>query len=92
MLGIPDNDETEVIVRPPTEMEYERFKAEASKATDRPEIGLNALKVMTRGCVVYPEREAFAQLLTRYPALADSYGNELLQMAGASQSVTRKKF
>lgn len=86
------SDETEVIVRPPTGTEYDRFKVEASKAADRPEIGLNALKALTRACVVYPDKDAFSVLLDRYPAIADSYGNELLQMAGASQTVTRKKF
>ena len=86
------NDETDVIVRPPSGVEYDRFKVEASKAADRPEIGLNAMKILTRACVVYPDKDAFTALMEKYPALADSYANELLQMAGASQTVTRKKF
>ena len=76
-----------VIVRKPSRGEYKRFMSEG--ADDRKRV--NASENLVRTCVVWPERKVFDQMLEEFPGLAESYGFQVLEMAGAVEEASRKK-
>jgi bifunctional DNA-binding transcriptional regulator/antitoxin component of YhaV-PrlF toxin-antitoxin module len=77
----------EVVVRPPTDAEWDRFVAQGSDESQRH----HAPKSLARACVVYPAGDELRALLQKYPAFTVSISKELVEMAGATRAVRRKK-
>lgn len=81
-----DND-IEVVVRPASEAEYKRLRAQQSEASTEPMAG----KVFLLGCLVYPSAADFAAISARYPAVVDTFSNRLAKIAGVTKAVTDRK-
>jgi len=65
--------------------EYKRFRAKLFDEKKRPD----ALEEITRVCLVHPDKAAFEAMLVRRPALADAFGEQLLEVAGAGKAERR---
>lgn len=63
-------------------MEYKRFRAQLFDDKKRPD----ALEAITNLCRVYPDQAAYDAMLDRQPALADAFGEQLLEVAGAGKA------
>jgi hypothetical protein len=81
------DDGLEIVAKPPSEGEWERFTAMTLDDEQKPK----AMKTLVRACVVYPPKDEFVALLKERPALVGSIGKQLHEMAGAAKNVQRKK-
>jgi hypothetical protein len=77
----------QVLVRQPTGPEFERFAAAASDDARKSK----AAKMLFRDCVLHPDADELAEMLTRKPGLAITFGGECAELAGLTRSVERKK-
>lgn len=77
----------EVVVRPPTDAEWDRFVAQGADESQRH----HAPKALARACIVYPAGDELRDLLKKYPAFTVSITKEIVEMAGATKAVRRKK-
>lgn len=75
--------EHEIIARVPGRAEYRRFKTLALDERRR----VDAAETLLRDCCLYPEPKELGELLERAPALAESFGSKLLELAGMEQEV-----
>lgn len=80
-------EEEQVIVRVPSQAEYQRFLDHAAEKAKR----TRAHETLTRSCVVYPEAAEFDRLLERRPGIATVVGDKLTELAGAVEHVEVKK-
>ena len=67
-----------VVVTPPPRHKYKRFKSAVLDPKKRDA----ALETLFLDCVVWPERASIDQLLERYPGMAETFGDKLLELAG----------
>lgn len=91
-LGLDGLPETDVVVRPPTRLEYTNFKTQAAKSRNNDSAQIRLMEGLVRQCLVWPTKEEFDALLENYPALADSYSEEVMKLAGATDKVSVKNF
>lgn len=80
-------DEHEVVVRPPTDKEFERFAA--SSANDAKL--LSAMNTLVLDVTLHPSREEMKALFKRRPGLGASLGKQVVKLAGANLEVEVKK-
>lgn len=85
-LQVVETKRGEVLVRAPKRGEWKRFKAAAINEKQR----ADATENLVRSCVVYPAEAEFTKLLDRYPALADSLGEVVVDLAGAEDALVGK--
>jgi hypothetical protein len=76
-----------VYVRRPSRAEYKDFRAAASN--DKKQAA--ALETLLCTCVVYPSGAAFQAMLDEAPGLSETFGEELLKIAGLAVSADSKK-
>lgn len=76
-------DEVIVVVRAPTNPEWDRFTAMILDDDQK----ANASKTLARACTVWPDAEIYKQR----PALVGTVVSQLREMAGSVKSVSRKK-
>lgn len=82
----------DVIVRPLTRAEYDRFVQDGAKARQRGD-SLSPLYANTvRSALIAPDTATFDHDLNRLPALAEGFVEELLKLAGVTEKVEEKAF
>ena len=79
--------EHQVIVRPPTRGEYQRFKEMGFDEKKR----TKAHETILRSCCVYPTPEELDALLEKRPALATNFGAKVTDIAGLEHEAEAKK-
>jgi hypothetical protein len=77
-----------VAVVAPTRPQWKRFRSTAVDEKRRPE----ALEQLLRDCLVYPDQAALTAILERKPGLAETFGAEVLELAGAGAEVEKNAF
>lgn len=85
-LQVVETKRGEVLVRAPKRGEWKRFKAAAINEKQR----ADATENLVRSCVVHPAEAEFSKLLERFPALADSLGEIVVDLAGAEDALVGK--
>jgi hypothetical protein len=76
-----------VIVKAPTRDVWMRFKDLAADAKRR----RVAFEYLLTACAVHPEGEGVAAILDKKPALAESFGAKLCEMAGLEEEARAEK-
>jgi hypothetical protein len=74
-----------VVVRKPTRAHWRRFREYASDPAKRP----ICAETLFRDCVVYPDAKALEAMLEDKPALAELFGGEVADIAGAGLEVRK---
>ncbi|MFC6592414.1 hypothetical protein ACFP81_10685 [Deinococcus lacus] len=83
----------EVVVRAPTRLEHDRHTATVLKIREgKTETAMTATRQLLLTCTLAPDAAALAATLDEYPALADKFGETLLDMAGAEAEVREETF
>ncbi len=77
----------EVLVKVPSEGEWKRFR---SMQTDDAQRSI-ALRQLVLACILEPSPADFLAVLARLPGLAETFGAELVELAGVSRANTRRK-
>jgi len=77
----------DVIVKAPSESEWKRF----NRMRTDPDQRALCMETLFRACLVYPSPQDFAPTLARLPGLAETFGSELVDIAGVSRTNSRKK-
>jgi len=83
------NEDTgvDVVVKAPSESEWKRFRSMQSD----PEQRAHAIGVLFRACLVHPAAQEFAPIIAAKPGLVETFGGDLVDIAGVSRANTRKK-
>lgn len=76
-----------IIVKAPSRGAWKRFRTSAQNERQR----VNAVGNLLRDCLVWPDHNAFEQILEKQPALEDVFAGEVVEIAGAAEATTRKK-
>lgn len=79
--------EVSVVVKVPNRERWMRFKAHAQDQ-HRKSVAMEALVI---DCVVYPSPAEVAQMLEARPALTETFGNKIAELAGLEETVSAKK-
>lgn len=79
-------DAVQVIVRPPGRAQWKRFRALTTDEKRRPD----ALETLFRDCLLFPAAADLEATLDRYPALGETFGAQLVELAGLSEKVEKK--
>lgn len=79
-------DGTEVIIRPATRAEMNRFDDMTSDPKRRSKAG----SVLVRACVLYPSSDAFEQLLEKKPAVVHGIFDRVTELSGAANVAEEK--
>lgn len=77
----------DIIVKSPSEGEWKRFRTMQNDEGQR----TLALRTLVLGCVVEPSIAEFTKVLGELPGLAETFGAELVEIAGVSRATTRRK-
>lgn len=75
----------EVVVKAAGRAQYRKFKQMTADPLKRPD----SIEGLFRDCVVYPEPKAVEEMLALKPALAEVFGGEVLELAGAAEEVEK---
>lgn len=75
-----------IVVRGPTQSEWGKFRRQMGDPQSR----TRAAESLVRDCLVHPAMEAFESALSHMPALAETFGAELMGIAGLVQEVQKK--
>ena len=88
-LHLLSNDDTgvEVVVKAPNDGEWKRFRTMQSDEGQRP----LAIRTLVTACVVYPPAGEFMGVLAARPGLAETFGKDLVEIAGVSSATRRRK-
>lgn len=88
-LHLLTNEENaaEIVVKVPNDGEWKRFRTTGVDPVQRP----FALRTLLAVCIVYPSAPEVAAMLARRPGLVETFGAELVEIAGISQATTRRK-
>jgi hypothetical protein len=76
----------EVIVRTPGRAQWKRFRALTADEKRRPD----ALETLLRDCLLYPSLSDLDAILDRRPGLAETFGGQLVELAGLSGEAEKK--
>ena len=83
----------EVVVRAPSRAEYDRHNETMMKLREgKTAQALSATRNLLLDCTLAPSRAELAGLLDSYPALADKFGESVMDMAGADAEVREETF
>jgi hypothetical protein len=83
-----DSQEIVVYARAASREEYNRFRREI--ADDRSKA--KAIEMLTTTCIIHPAAEPWQALLSEYPGLAETFGENLLEIAGLNVKAEAKPF
>lgn len=85
--------QVEVVVRAPNRNEYNRHNETMMKLREgKAGQALGATRALLLECTLAPAPAELAQVLDDYPALADKFGESVLDMAGADAEVREETF
>jgi hypothetical protein len=76
----------EVVVKAPGRAQWKRFRAYVADERRRPD----AVETLLRDCVVHPDAAALDAILEKRPGLAETFGNQVVELAGASGEAEKK--
>lgn len=79
------SDLIEVAVVPPSRHAWRRFKACITDERKKPD----AFELLVRDCTVHPDPAGLEAMLDRRPALAETFGDALCELAGAGLEVEK---
>jgi hypothetical protein len=74
-----------VVVVPPGRTQWRRFKKAITDDAKR----ADAFEILLRDCVVYPDAQGLEAILDRMPALAETFGDAVAELAGAGLEVEK---
>jgi hypothetical protein len=77
----------EVVLRPASLAEYERFLTDAREPAAR----TTAMRRLVSQAVVYPDDKEFGALVERYPAIVQVLADEVIEISGGKAVTERKK-
>jgi hypothetical protein len=77
----------EILVKVPDEGEYKRFRTMYADEQQR----AMSTRMLVLGCILEPSAAEFTALLATRPALADTFSNDLVEIAGLSRANIRRK-
>jgi len=83
-----DDGASAVIAKQPSSAEWNRLTTVIGK--DSSAAG-RATEDFARACIMWPERAALDAIVAERPALLARFGNELADLAGASEKIRAKK-
>lgn len=86
-VELPSDGEVEFVVRSPTKAEYSVFLKESLDESVRHA----ALRRLVRPCVLFPQGEDLTGLVERFPALHETLGKSILELAGMVSAQLGKK-
>lgn len=86
-LRIVETDDTEVVLRPPTKVEWQAFRSMSAEKEKK----LYAQEDLSRACVVYPDRDTFDKLLEKRPGLGDALSDVAGELAVGAERIVAKK-
>lgn len=88
-LHVISNADTgiEVLVKVPNEGEWKRFRTMGSDDAQRP----LALRQLVLACIQEPSPAEFMGILAQRPGLSETFGADLVELAGVSRANTRRK-
>jgi hypothetical protein len=75
----------DVVATPPTRHQWRRFKGCITDEKKR----ADAFEVLLRDCVVFPDAAGLEAILDRMPALAETFGDAVAELAGAGLEVEK---
>jgi hypothetical protein len=75
-----------VVVKKPSRAAYHCWKAERADEAKR----VVAVENLLKSCVVAPEAAVLESMLEQQPAIADTFGEDLLRLAGLGRSSAKK--
>lgn len=84
---IRTDDDDMIVAKPPTKGTYDKYKAALFDNQKKTRAG----EFLVRDCLVFPDKQTFAAMLEEKPALAETFSQKLLELAGARESVEAKK-
>jgi hypothetical protein len=87
LLSRIDFDDDVVVIRPPTDVEFKRFKDRTGDKRG----GLEAVEEVGYCCAVHPDPEAFKALAKRKPGVPLKAGECALELAGVSKDIRAEK-
>ena len=87
ILTPDDDDRDEFLFAVPKAAEYQKFRTMV--LDDETKAG--ALRVLVDGCVITPSPAEFALITQDHPGFNETFGGQLLRLAGAGVGVTVKK-
>jgi hypothetical protein len=76
-----------IIVKMPSRQEYRKFKTMGMDAQKRPD----ALEVLVKLVTVHPVRHELEAMFEQLPALAETFGGKVVELAGAVEDASVKK-
>lgn len=85
-LHLLEHEEHAVVVKMPSVGDAKRFRAATSDEAKKPQ----ALEVLLRSCVVWPDAAGLEAMLSERPFLVETFGGGLLELAGAAKSPAKK--
>jgi hypothetical protein len=74
-----------VMVVPPGRSQWRRFKKAITDEAKR----ADAFEILLRDCVVFPDPQGLEAILDRMPALAETFGDAVAELAGAGLEVEK---
>lgn len=77
----------DIVVRVPSEGEWTRFRTQQGDEALRP----MALRTLILACIVQPPATEFMGILAQRPGLAETFGADVVAIAGVSRASTRRK-
>ncbi len=75
-----------VVIRPPEDVEWERFQRDALE----PDRRVGATERLFRDCCVWPEKPAIDAMLKALPALVETFSSPVTELAGLTKNVEKK--
>lgn len=75
-----------VIIRSPTEPEWERFQRDSLEPARRSK----AMERLVRDCCVFPEKKSVDEFLARLPGLSITFGDQIAELGGITRDVEKK--
>src|SRR3954470_3055869 len=81
-LHLLSNEEhgAEIVVKVPSDGEWKRYRTTGTDPAQRP----FALRALLLSCIVHPAPAEVSAILGRRPGLVETFGAELLEIAGVS--------
>lgn len=89
---LPDGTDFDVILRPMTRLEFDKFQQDMIKARTRGDSLLIPQANAVRACLIAPSADQYDAAIDAAPGLIDAFMEELGKLAGADTKVREKAF
>jgi hypothetical protein len=82
-----EDHDMEIVVKVPSGAEWTRFRSMQQDDAQAP----IALKTLVLACIVQPGPDDFRRTLDKLPGLTETFGGELVKIAGVSRATSSRK-